>query len=246
MGELLKFTEGLIPGRVPQSNSDFYDLNYFAGKKANKGIQFPTDGSFLNPESEYQNKFKDLLDWIGMYTSEGVILDVGTGPGHLKYWSDKLSLPYTVIGTDISSSLLHSCYNLNKQASVISNTYQLPFADEKFQAVLFSDILEHIWPEQALLSVKEAHRILQSNNNIFVNIPNRESWSNAALNDEGHVWLPTIDEVSNMLKLGGFDASSINTFTRGFPNSNEFRAEHGYDLKLPEGGRSIFVTAKKS
>lgn len=242
--EEVTFTKGYVPGRKPQ-DADFYAPSYFSGAKHKQGIQFPVNGAFLNPESEYRYKFQDILSWISAYVKEGTVLDVGAGPGHLAYWSKKMEKPLRVIGCDISLSLLQSEYNQNRGQSLSSNPYELPFADGKFQAVLFSDILEHIWPHQAVQSIKEAHRLLGEHGYVFVNIPNRITWSSAAQKDQGHVWLPSIKEAEHLLVLGGFGKNGIKTFSRGFPVSSTFREVTGNDLKLPLFGRSIFTCAKK-
>lgn len=235
------FTQGYIEGRTPLTGDSFYDLAYFTGERASQGIQYPHNGEYLNPESEYRYKFQDILSWMGKFVKKGRVLDVGTGPGHLSYWAQKTNAPFVVYGTDISQALLQSKYNQNPKRTLVSQVYELPFRNEVFDGVLFSDVLEHVWPRQAVLAMKEAKRVLKQNAYIFVNIPNRESWNDAARNDQGHVWLPNIKEVLELIRRGGFECEAIQTFTRGFPNSKEYREKHGSDLRLPTSGRSIFA-----
>lgn len=238
------FTAGMIPGRRVQG--EIYDISYFNGGRRNDGVQFPANGAFLDPESEYRFKFQDIAGWINRYVTGGRILDVGCGPGHLGYWSKKLGFPLSVIGCDISLPLLQSEYNQNPSASIGSSAYQLPFKGGRFSGVLFSDVLEHVLPRQAVGAVQEANRLLQDNGHIFINIPNRQTWSDAARKDQGHVWLPTIKEVRALLAMGGFEPDTIKVFTRGFPSSRPIRRLTGQDLKLPYFGRSIFACAQKS
>lgn len=239
------FTTGYIFGRTPHGHDGFYDVSYFTGAKRDAGIQFPENGAFLDPESEYRFKFQDILSWLEKYAKEGTVLDVGTGPGHLAYWAQKKGMPFRIIGSDISLPLLRSSFNQNSAASVNSNAYELPFAGEQFQAVVFSDVLEHIWPRQAVQAIKEAHRLLNNNGYVFVNIPNRITWNRAAQRDQGHVWLPSLNEVAKMITLGGFGSEEVKMFTRGFPGSNIFRIITGQDLKGSLLGRSIFACARK-
>ncbi len=237
------FTTGVIPGRFPQK--ELYDIDYFTGGRRSDGVQFPINGAFLDPESEYRHKFQDLAHWINSHVKSGRILDVGCGPGHLAYWSRKRSIPLSVVGCDISLPLLLSQYNQNPERSIGSNAYKLPFKDRQFRGVLFSDVLEHILPEQAVGAMREANRLLEGGGHVFVNIPNRHTWSGAARKDQGHIWLPTRTEVRMLLELGGFRPDTIKIFTRGFPASKPIRRFTGKDLIFPYFGRSIFAHGQK-
>lgn len=239
------FTNGYIQGRKPHTAAGLYDLAYYLGERQEQGIQFPLDGSFLNPESQYQFKFQDLLKWVGSHIQTGIMLDAGSGPGHLAYWAKKTGSPIQVIGCDFSSSLLRSQYNQNRSASIVSNVFELPFQSRKFQAILFSDVLEHVWPHQAMQALEEAHRLLDEEGYVFINIPNRVTWNNAAQKDEGHVWLPNLKEINDLLNRSGFNGRKIEIFTRGFPLSRVYHKIIKHDLRLPIFGRSIFACAQK-
>jgi hypothetical protein len=60
------------------------------------------------------------------------------------------------------------------------------------------------------------------------------------------VWLPTPDEVRELLEVGGFDADSISVFTRGFPHSNEHLATYGKDYIQTHSGTAICARARKA
>lgn len=238
-------TRGHLPGRSP-GNSDFYDVGYFAGAKRSLGIQFPEDGSYLDPNSQYQNKFKDTLRWIRERVPEGRILDVGSGPTHLTYWARKLKLPLSIISCDVSQPILSWAKEHNEATPVVSNGHQLPFTEDSFDGVLFADVLEHMWPQDAQRATQEALRILNPGGSIFINIPNRVTWNDAAKRDQGHVWLPTVHEMKELLETTGFDPESIHHYTRGFPMTNRVRKVTNRDLKAPMLGRSIFISAQKA
>ena len=237
-------TDGVIPGRRPEG-VNFYDVDYFNGGRADKGIQFPRNGSYLDPHSEYEAKFSAILAWINSYIPDGDVLDVGTGPGHLAYWADQLGLPFNVFGCDISHDLLTSRYNLNPKATVVAELHKIPYGSDNFNAVVFSDVLEHVHPNQAVEAVTEGSRVLVPGGHIFMRIPNRDTWTDAAYRDQAHVWLPTPDEVRSLLEISGFEPDSISVFTRGFPDSQKFIEEHGYDHIQPQYGAAICATAMK-
>jgi len=237
-------TTGKIPGREPEGS--LYDLDYYKGNRASEGVQFPVNGSYLNPESEYQNKFKDMLGWITEHVGSGSILDVGCGPAHLTHWANKLNLPLSIMSCDISHAILNWTLGHNGAIATQCDGCLLPFKSRSFDGVLFADVLEHMWPQSALQAVKEAGRLLSSSGYIFVNIPNRITWSSAARKDKGHVWLPTIREMKELLLATGFETESIEYYTRGFPLSKALRRVTDEDFKLPFLGRSIFISAQKN
>jgi len=237
-------TKGLFPSRKP--DSELYDLGYFLGEKTDLDIQYPADGSYLDPESQYQYKFKDILAWIGSYIPKGRILDAGCGPGHLNYWSQKLNLPYSFVNSDVSREILTIAKDKNSQSSVVNNEVNLlPFKPLSFEGALFSDVLLHLWPEDAFQAVKQASGLLKPSGRIFIKIGNRHSLSKGVKKEHDHIWLPTIKELNQMLTATNFDSTTISHYTRGFPVTRHYRQLTGNDLRLSIGGSSIFITAQK-
>lgn len=238
-----RFTRGYIPDHAPHGTNGFYDVEYFTGEKASNGVSFSPNGEFLDPESHYKEKWQDTVGWISQSVPKGNILDVGQGPGHLAYWAERMNPDLQVYGCDVALPLLQSPNNQNQHYSVASLAYELPFKDGLFQGVLFSDVLEHVWPQQAVEGVREAHRLLDDGGSIFVRIPNRNTWTGMAARDEGHVWLPNLDETKELLVRGGFAPGSIQITTRGFPFARLQPKQR--DIKAPLLGRAILASARK-
>lgn len=246
-------TDGVIPGR--QAHEVDYCIGYFAGEKRDQGIQFPDTGEFLNPEGEYRHKAIHTLErlWNELQNHPKVqageqlfIGDVGAGPGHLAYWSKKLEYPFTFFDFDISESLLRSEYNNAAEFSAVARIDELPLGKGSLDCIVMSDVLEHVEPERALKALDRAREILTDDGLIFVNIPNRVTWSNAAYYDQGHLWLPSPEEVQNILELAGYRKDSIEVTTRGFPYLSQFLVKHfGFDPTYPAYGRSILATGRK-
>ncbi len=246
-------TDGVIPGRTAHQVD--YCVEYFAGQKADQGIQFPATGEFLDPEGQYRHKaihtlerlWGQLQDHPKVLAGEQLFIgDIGAGPGHNAYWAKKLGYPFTFFDFDISESLLRSEYNNAPGRSAVALIDQLPVRKEALDVVIMSDVLEHVEPEKALAALENAREILTEDGLIFVNMPNRITWSNAAYYDQGHLWLPSPKEIDNILRLAGYQEDTISVTTRGFPYISPFLVKHfGFDPTLPAGGRSILATAKK-
>lgn len=235
----LVFTRGLIPGRTEQP-SEFYSQRYFKGETRDIGGQ-----PYLDPNSEYRFKFQDLLAWLGNSVVNGRVLDIGCGPNHLGYWSEKLGKPFRIVGMDFSDIVFEAFRSLETRV-VAGTAPELPFRSDHFEAVMLSDILEHLSPEHATTALNEVCRVLKPKGRAFLNIPNRLAWKNSALyNDPSHVWLPTIKEVHELLTDTGFCEGSFQTYTRGFPFSLTFRRITRIDLHFPYFGTSIRVSAQK-
>lgn len=236
-------TKGRINDRV--FNPGLYDFKYYVGGKADLGIQFPPDSSYLNRDSHYKYKFIDTLHWIANYLTAGKLLDVGSGPTHLTHWAKSLQFPFSIISCDISREILKWALENNGAIPVVSFADTLPFRDNSFDGVLLSDVLEHMNPDDSVTAVCEAQRVLDTRGWIFINIPNRITWSSAAKKDQGHIWLPTIAEMQELLITAGFSEESIHYFTRGFPFSKAVRRLTQVDFRFPAFGRSIFICAQK-
>jgi ubiquinone/menaquinone biosynthesis C-methylase UbiE len=224
-------------------NKDLYKKrSYFSGGKHKDGVQFPKDGSFLDPNSEYRHKALDLLNMLNI-SEPGLVADIGSGPGHLAYWAKKMGKPFSVISCDISFYILNE-HAKEHGLAIQAEVERLPFAQESLIGIVFSDILEHVEPQDALQALCQAHFMLKENACLLINIPNMKTWSDAAQKDPGHVWLPTITELQQLLRDSGFNKKA-HIHTRGFPFSDIYRKVAGKDLRLPVMGRSIQLVVKK-
>lgn len=236
-------TKGLISGQYP--TPEIYDLSYFKG--GNGLVSYPSNMRYLDPKSEYKSKFIDILDWMARYSRGGKVLDVGSGPCHLHTWAKSKHSEFEIYSLDFSREILSwSQRALKTNLATCASATMFPFEGESFSVVVLSDVLEHMWPKDSQKAVAEAYRVLKPKGNVFINIPNRDSWVKGSEKISGHVWLATVDEMKNLLVTEGFQRNSIRYFTRGFKFTKHFRSLAQSDLRLPIGGRSIFMTASKS
>lgn len=215
-------------------------LSYYSGD----GSLYPPE--YQDPLSHYQNKFKDLSLWISrvLKENEATILDVGSGLGNLGYWMKQINPSIRVIEGDYSFDAVNygAKINLNSR-SVNLSADRLPFASNSLDGLLFGDILEHLSPFQAEQALNEAYRILKLGGHLFINIPNRDTWTRKTFLEPTHKWIPTIADMSSVAKL--INLHDIKISTRGFPISKQWRSIFGKDLHLPLYGTSIFICGKK-
>lgn len=241
------FTDGLIKNRAP-GDGKFYNLSYFKGGKNDLGVPYHEDD--VKPDSHYRHKAIANLRWINKYVSQGIVIDAGAGPGHMSYWAEALKYPYEIISCDLSEELLNSKYNLNPKRSIVSQIYDLPIANNSTNAVMFADVLEHVYPEEAEKAIQEANRILINQGYVFIRIPNREAcnWNKYHLKDKSHVWLPSPKEMRQLLIRNGFH--EVKMQTREFPIITHLARKYTsgeIDLRLPSfvPGSSMMISAKK-
>ncbi|MEM3399439.1 MAG: class I SAM-dependent methyltransferase [Candidatus Micrarchaeia archaeon] len=95
------------------------------------------------------------------------VLDVGCGDG--EHYGKALAKECQLYGIDISNEAV-SIARKNGMDATVGEADNLPFGDGEFDAVLFIDVLEHLFnPEGAL---HEANRVLKNNGFIIVSLPN--------------------------------------------------------------------------
>jgi ubiquinone/menaquinone biosynthesis C-methylase UbiE len=213
-------------------------IEYYSGE----GSNYPR--SYLDPESSHRYRFWDMGDWIARkLPGEANILDVGGALGHLSYWMKRRHPGIKVINSDYSVEALKRGRENGVDSPVGLSADRLPFKKEAFEGIVFGDVLEHLTPRQAEASLKETMRVLVPGGMVFINIPNKDTWTKIAFEEPTHLWIPGIKDMVDSLKVLGFE--EINSSTRGFPFSFGLRKVIDRDIHLPFLGTSIFVSARK-
>jgi SAM-dependent methyltransferase len=105
------------------------------------------------------------------------ILDVGCGTGRKS--RHLVECGATVVGCDISEPGIGVARTRLHEAVVCDLTQGLPFADESFDVVFSSAVLEHIYPVQRVLA--EMYRVLRPGGRVVVEVPNVAYWPNRLL-----------------------------------------------------------------
>lgn len=131
--------------------------------------KFPTDNHRLSPENTDPCKYtldrirEEIIIWSQDLPEQAVILDFGCGEKPYYPLFQEKAKEY--IGLDIQDSPEKS-HNMNV---VIQQGDRLPFSDEYFDAILSTQVLEHV--EDLYFYVSELKRVLKKDGRIFLSTP---------------------------------------------------------------------------
>jgi len=174
-------------------------------------------------------RYKHLLNFFKS-EKKGLVLDLGCSPGHNT--QILLKLGFEVVGIDLNELYLKK-YNpkwLDLFNLTISNIERsdLPFKDETFDYIVFTEVLEHIAIKDPIIIFKEIRRILKPRGIIYLSTPNVANISNqiSLLFNQNIFWSPEIfygsldrhnreyvsGEVKNLLRESGFNSIEIGYF----------------------------------
>jgi 2-polyprenyl-3-methyl-5-hydroxy-6-metoxy-1,4-benzoquinol methylase len=216
------------------------------------------------------SRFRFVLDRVAKYLPlESRILDLGCAPGYLSIFLDTLG--YRIHGIDLNENWF-SKYPDSRWLGVLNiktvdvERSALPFPDDSFDAIVFTEVLEHIaiCPPERILA--EFRRVLKPQGYLFLTTPNVANASNilALAIGENVFWAPKIfygstdrhnreytpSEVVSLLEAGGFEIRESFLFNGG-NNWNTATASLMYESlstighpDYPMFGNTIFVVGK--
>lgn len=163
----------------------------------------------------------DLRRIIPMLPDDGSVLDLGAYPFCVPETLSRLG--YKVVGAGLE--LEHGPLGLSFETiGVNCDRAMLPFEDNRFDAVIFSEIFEHLYVDP-LRAIEEIHRILKPGGFVYLTTPNAISLRRMArlamrgtLADDaysilteihaggmiGHFREYTPREISRILSMSGF------------------------------------------
>lgn len=230
----------------------YYTQEYFSGE--GKKSPYPKDKRYLdNNHPVIQRKFKDLYLEIKkhepiMHDGELKILDLGCGPGHTQAIFEEIDPTINVVNSDGYFEVCEMAVELGRDVDRMVNAdiRSLPCIDNSFGVVCLWDVLEHIPEEQARITLKESHRVLDEGGVMAIRTPNKYTWTDKYRKDSGHLWFPTVRGLKQMLIETGFESDGIDIKTRGFPGTSLHQSmKKEGDLYLSHGGGVILAFARK-
>ncbi len=102
---------------------------------------------------------------LQMGVRQGRVLDVGTGPGHIAIRLAKLNPALTIVGIDLSTSMLELAtvnarrYGVTNVTFKLGDAKQIPYEDASFDMVICHQLL-HQLPSPVLV-LREIHRVVK-------------------------------------------------------------------------------------
>ncbi len=149
--------------------------------------------SRLWPQRYWQRRrFRLIKGFLDPRTKN--VLDVGCGTSRIIQ-----SLPDAVAG-DISIDKLRFLRSTNSRRVCLS-TLALPFQNDSFDAVIHSEVLEHVEANDIIFS--EIRRVLRPGGVLVVGTP-----------DYGRVWWPAIESLYNRILPDAYGQEHITRYTR--------------------------------
>jgi SAM-dependent methyltransferase len=100
----------------------------------------------------------DIIDYVARYFKGGRVLDLGAGNQPYK---NLFNNAQQYVSVDIDSS--------NKDLDVIANNTMLPFCEKSFDFILCTQVLEHVYDPQKLMS--EVYRVMRDDALFLITFP---------------------------------------------------------------------------
>jgi ubiquinone/menaquinone biosynthesis C-methylase UbiE len=117
----------------------------------------------------HRNRRRAVRSLLRKHRARQPMLDAGCGTGH-----NLASLPPGSVGIDLNPrNLALITHRLPQPVAVEGDIERMPFADESFETVVCTEVLEHVpYPETAL---GEIHRVLRPGGLLIGSVPARSA-----------------------------------------------------------------------
>ncbi|HZQ07632.1 MAG TPA: methyltransferase domain-containing protein [Anaerolineae bacterium] len=138
-----------------------------------------------------------LLEFIGPLAPDPRILDAGCGAGPaLRYLHQRGLIPF---GSDLVEYPLMQAHQLVPAARLVqcNSDQALPFADNSFDVILMSEVIEHVISPE--FTLRECWRILRNNGTVALTTPNLWDIRRAYYPALGKVWSGDADATHHIL-----------------------------------------------
>ena len=188
-----------------------------------RGYWRESDSGGINAEPSSPSRLRSL--WRALngsarpsrWITSGRVLDMGCGPGYDAL--EMRQLGADVIGLDTSVAALSRAAK-SGLPTVCGDGTELPFADESFDAVVMSQVLEHLPDPEATLD--EVRRILRPGGSLLVMLPNYRSFQRSLFGNNWvnwhlpyHLWHFDQQTLASLLQSEGFAIRRLRTVSPG-------------------------------
>jgi SAM-dependent methyltransferase len=174
------------------------------------------DPDFIGPQLYY--RFSLITDKLRQFIKQGYILDAGCGDGFLSLRLCRLG--YDLIAIDNSDICITNVKRKLAAANLThhlktekGNLIRLPFKRSTFDAVICSDVLEHITEDVKVID--EFFRVIKPGGLCIVTVPGKPELWHEIDDISGHVRRYQIEDIYNKFKKSGFDVTDC--YYWGFP-----------------------------
>ncbi len=167
-----------------------------------------------------------LIETKLINNSVQTVLDLGCGAGNVSFYLNRDGM-FEVCGIDITDSYIKFCKQRAKKEKVDIEfkTYNgkiIPYDDESFDAVVSSEVIEHV--EKPKQYLQEINRVLKDDGILFLTTPNYKSfWPvlewiadkfslTPKMKDEQHINFYNPKTLKRLLEKNSFDIGEISSY----------------------------------
>jgi 2-polyprenyl-3-methyl-5-hydroxy-6-metoxy-1,4-benzoquinol methylase len=152
----------------------------------------------------------DTAITLAQVKPEQTMLDIGCGSGVLSYLVAKHHPRVLVIGIDANPQAIAFCnatYHLPNLKFKKGLVDTLKIKKQSIDTIFFLEVVEHIYPKQAKIVMRQFHKILKKSGEIIVSTPNYHSlWPLIELFLDRFKLVPTLDREQHVTK---YDSQSL-------------------------------------
>jgi len=177
------------------------------------------------------------------------LLDLGCGIGQMEDYICSVCPGIEIYGIDTSEKSINVAREKNKEISFfVYDGKKIPFEDNFFDAVLLSNVLHHILPDDRKNILDEIHRALKVNGYLFIfehnplNLLTRYVVKTCVFDKDAH--LLTNWNCSNIIKKSGFFSKEAK-YIVFFPKFLKFLRKFEEKLGACPLGAQYFIAAYK-
>lgn len=141
-------------------SAEMYDTKYYL--EACEGYKEFTDGGIT----------RRLLKGLNMLQVQPgrQALDIACGRGEATYWLAQRGV--WTWGLDYAPAALHIARQyypaIDRGAFLAANAQVLPFRDDSFDYALMIDVVEHLYPHELRIALREAYRVLRPRGQLLI------------------------------------------------------------------------------